>query len=427
MFKTILNTLGTKIISLLMGFLILILTTQYLGADGRGLVSLLGTSVGLILIFSGFIGGSSLVYLASRHDISYLLIPSYFWAVIIAVTGTITLAVFHVIPDSIILPTFILSTLSGIGNVNLMILIGKEKITLNNTISLVQVITNFLTLIFFFLVYNQPSVSYYIYSMYITNIIAIFLGFYGIRKYFNGFSTDFIKAWTVVKSMLNYGFFGQIGNVIQYLNYRVSYFILNVYSGIGAVGIYSVGVTLSETVWLISGSIALVEYSKISNIRDEDYAKKLTIKLSKVSFFATLSVVISLLCVPADWFALIFGKDFSTVYGVILTMSAGICSFGLTVIISHFFAGIGKFQINAIAAGIGLIGTVTFSYLLIPSYGYIGAGITASISYLMTSLFLIWIFIRQTQISIKDLYPTMNDLTEVIFELRKIFSFKNKQ
>jgi len=427
MFKTILNTLGTKIISSLIGFLILILTTQYLGADGRGLISLLGTSVGLILIFSGFIGGSSLVYLTSRHDISYLLIPSYFWAVLIAVTGTITFAIFHVIPESIVLPTFILSTLSVVGNVNLMILIGKEKITLNNTISLIQVITNFLTLLFFFLVLNQLSVSYYIYSMYITNIIAIFLGFYGIRKYFNGFPTNPRKAWTVVKSMLNYGFLAQIGNVIQYLNYRMSYFILNVYSGLGAVGIYSVGVTLSETVWLISGSIALVEYSKISNIRDEDYAKKLTVKLSKVSFLATLCVVMALVCVPPDWFRLILGKDFSTVYGVILTMSAGICSFGLTVIISHFFAGKGKYQINAIAAGIGLIGTIIFSYLLIPPYGYIGAGITASISYLLTSLFLIWIFKRETHISIKDLSPSMNDLTEIIHELRKIFPLKKEQ
>lgn len=122
---------------------------------------------------------------------------------------------------------------------------------------------------------------------------------------------------------MHFGSLAQLGNIIQYLNYRFSFFILNEYSGLAAVGIYSVSVTLVETVWIVSGSIALVEYSKISNIRDNEHARRLAIKLSKGSFLITLFLVSLLLCISPDWFAIIFGRDFTPVYRVNLVMSEG--------------------------------------------------------------------------------------------------------
>jgi len=147
----------------------------------------------------------------------------------------------------------------------------------------------------------------------------------------------------------------QLGNVIQYLNYRLSYFILNHYTTYANVGIYSVGVMISESIWLISSSIATVQYSKIANINDLNYSRDLTLKLAKLSFVATFICVIILNFLPQGVFYFIFGKDFGPVKTVIFYLSTGIISFGLTVSISHYYAGVGKYYINTIAAFIGLI------------------------------------------------------------------------
>lgn len=84
MIKSIFSTFTTRVFSLIISFATLILTTNYLGAEGRGYISLLTASAGLINLFSGFIGGAALVYLIprnkSRNFVIQSAILSYFWA-----------------------------------------------------------------------------------------------------------------------------------------------------------------------------------------------------------------------------------------------------------------------------------------------------------------------------------------------------------
>ncbi len=124
-------------------------------------------------------------------------------------------------------------------------------------------------------------------------------------------------------------------------------------------------------------------------------------------------MIILILFIPANLFGFIFGKDFSPVKNIMLTLSAGIASFGLTVIISSYFAGIGKYNINVVAALLGLISTIALNLLLIPKYGYIGAGLAASASYLTTSSFLLWIFLKETKTSLLDFRIRIQDVTYI--------------
>lgn len=423
MLNKILGTFVTRIFSSILGFFILILTTQYLGAEGRGIIGLLGVSIGIILIFTGFIGGPALVYLTPRKNLLQLLIPSYLWAFLVCIVGTLFLMTSQLVPENLISHIFLISFISAISNINLMILIGKEKINSNNIISLIQTVANFLTLVFLFLVINRPNLLSYIVSLYVTNLISLILGFYILRKFVTFSRLDSKMDSSVVRDLLKFGFLAQIGNVIQYLNYRLSFYILNFYTGIAAVGIYSVGVSLSEALWLASSSISLVQYSKISNTNDLNYSRELTVRLAKFSFIITAFMVILILFIPANLFGIIFGKDFSPVRNIMFALSAGIASFGLTVIISHYFAGIGRYHINVTASLLGLIGTVIFNLLLVPKYGYIGAGIAASISYLISSFFLIWKFVTETKTSLLEFRISEND---IIFISNTIKQYLNR-
>ncbi len=296
-----------------------------------------------------------------------------------------------------------------------MVLLGKEKIYVVNLITLSQIISNFGFLLLFFFAFKYVSVLSYVFVLYFASASAFAISFIMILKYLN--FTNIYGLLNVVKDVIKYGGVAQLGNVIQYLNYRLSYYILNYFLGASFVGIYSVGIALSEAVWLIGNSIAYVQYAKISNTKDLGYARDITVRLSKFSFIITFTCLIFLLLIPSILFTAIFGRDFGPVKEIMFYLSPGIASFGLTIIISHYFAGIGKYYENTIASLIGLIVTVAFSFLLIPKYGYIGASIAASLSYIATSIFLIFRFFKETKMSFKEFYVTKKDINFMLLKL----------
>jgi O-antigen/teichoic acid export membrane protein len=127
-----------------------------------------------------------------------------------------------------------------------------------------------------------------------------------------------------------------------------------------------------------------------------------------------------LLLLPQTFFSFIFGKDFSNLKIVIQSIAAGIFSMALSMILSHYFSGVGKHYHNTISSAIGLIFTLIFGFTLIPSMGIAGAGITASISYSSSMLYQFTVFIKTNKIPLKSLVFTRNDSIFLITEIKNI-------
>ena len=134
----------------------------------------------------------------------------------------------------------------------------------------------------------------------------------------------------------------QLSSIIQLFNYRLNYYLINYFYSKALLGVFTIGVQVSEGFWLISKSIATVQYARIANSTDADYAKILTIKFIKITFAATLLTLVPLLLLPANFFTYIFGKEFGYVKNIILLMSAGILALAVNSIFSHFYSGTGK-------------------------------------------------------------------------------------
>ncbi|MBN4065889.1 polysaccharide biosynthesis C-terminal domain-containing protein [Candidatus Amoebophilus asiaticus] len=408
MFQNILGTFGTKVFSAALNFLIVILTTQYLGASGRGTISLIIVTVTIILMFNNFVGGSSLIYLVPRKKLFHLLVPSYLWAIIICSLSYLILPYIKIVPSIYVEDVFFLSLLFSFFHINLMLFIGKEKIMTNNYLSLVQILLHTLILAGLFMYLKEAQVSGFIYSLYFSYSIGLLISLALLMKYFS------FPSWQmfldVIRETFRYGSVNQLANISQFLCYRLNFFILNIFATTALVGIYSVGVSLAEAIWMICNSIALVQYAKIANTKDLAYSRELTLRLARMSLVASTIALIPLMLFPPDLFAYIFGKEFSEVRRVIIYMSPGIAALGMGVIISHYFGGIGKYHINARTSFAGLVVTVIFGFILIPEYGYVGASITASLAYLSTTLWLIVEFIKETKYSVGSFIPNKNDL-----------------
>jgi len=298
--------------------------------------------------------------------------------------------------------------------------VGNQKVQFNNFIYLFQWIVNLTALSFFFILLNQPSVECAIIAIFISYICDLVLTFYAIQQIIKLTPFDLTEQILVVKSLVSFSFFAQAAAVMWYLNYRLGIFALNIFSGLSEVGIYSVGVNLAEFILLASQSIALVGYSRISNTDNQEYSREITIKLTKVGFLLTICTTLILLLLPPEIYGIVFGSDFSSVPAVLLTMSPGIIAFGSSIIIFNFFAGIGKNRVNAFAAFVGLLSNILLCFLLIPIYGLYGAGITASVSFILMSGVLIWMFLRETNTRFEELMIKRGDVDYLYIQFREL-------
>ncbi|MCD4773118.1 MAG: FkbM family methyltransferase [Bacteroidales bacterium] len=430
MIKKIIGTTGARFFSAFLTFVILWIITNYLGKEGLGTISLIILDIAIILLLNDFIGGSALVYYTPRRNVSKLLSISYTWAfiVIIIFFGIFRLlSIFPLIYATIIPQGFeyhilALGLLNTLSFINLNILVGKENIKMYNSIFVIQIFTLFLSLVFFVFIINKVEVISYVYSLYISQGISFLLGVLCLKKHFTFKNHDHI--FVLIKEILNYGSMTQFANIIHLTNKRLSFYVIKSFIGIGSLGIYSAGVQLSEGLRLIGQSISIVQFARISNTTDMDYAKKLTLQLLKFTVLITAFCMIILLLIPTNVFEYIFSKDFGDIRPVMFSLSIGVVSIAASMIFSHYFSGTGKPKYNAISAGVGLVFTLIFAFILIPKYGIIGAGITATLAYSASAIYQLIIFIRITKLKLPEFFLTKMDVEFFIAEVKKIKALK---
>ena len=128
MFKNILSTLSTKIISAAISFFIVVLTSHLLGAEAVGTIGLIILGITIVLLVSNFIGGGALIYLLPRLGQYKLLVPSYIWSFLSGVVVTYILYIFNLIPKEFGLHIFLLSLINSLASANFNILLGRQKI-----------------------------------------------------------------------------------------------------------------------------------------------------------------------------------------------------------------------------------------------------------------------------------------------------------
>ncbi|MCP4550543.1 MAG: hypothetical protein GY834_00565 [Bacteroidetes bacterium] len=409
MIRNIINTFGTRLSSAIINLLIIILVSQYLGSFGKGQQGLIIASIAYILVFSNIIGGSTLVYLLPRYGHSLLILPSYIWSILMSLGFYLLLFITRLVELEFIIHICILSIMSSFISINSNVLIAKEKIKTANQIGIIQPISLIIFILLFFLVNSDASIHSYISSLYISFGITLLLSFVLMLKHEGKISiqpiTDYFKPIT---EMYKLGVLNQLSHVFQLLSFRMSfYWLAQIYSET-EVGIYSIGTSLVESVWLISRSISLVQYARIANVNDKKYAQSLTLNLGKISFLISFILLLPFVFLPPTFYEFVFGNGFAEVSKVVRMLIPGVLFLNLNIIISHYFSGTGKYHINSISSFLGFVVALILFNWLIPAYGIIGAGLASSISYIFTTVVVVTFYKRDSKLSMQELLDLSN-------------------
>ena len=423
-FKKILNTFGTKMLAAALNFLIAIIISQTLGDTGKGTQALLVATISFILIFSDIICGASIIYLAPRHSFKKILVASTVWAGFIALVMGFGIWLFY--PDlepDLILHVAILSFISSLSNINFRFLVGKEEIQKANYNTLLQPVLLVLTLVAYYILLKKTDIYGYVIGLYAAYGGTFLLGVWMLRKEYANLRHDKDREYgPVLKDLFKYGFLNQTGHFVQFFNLRLSYYLLKRFIDVGSVGVFSNALSLAEAIWIISNSIALVQYARIANADDRAYAQKLTLDLSKSCLVISALAVIVLALLPPQVYTFVFGKDFGEMAGIIRILAPGVLFYCVFLILGHYYSGIGRYQMNTFAALCGLAATCILGFTLIPRYDVIGAAITSAVSYTVNAIFLFVFFLKESHFKGKDFILRKSEIQNYIAELKQQFS-----
>jgi len=412
----IIHTYWTRLLATAMVFAGVVLTSRYLGAEGKGVTSLITTNLLFITLANEFIGGVSLIYLVPRRSLVTLLAP----AVLFTLLDSLLLAGFfhlmRIIPEEYSLHLYFLGVLQTLGNTVLYVLLGWEKVKQQNYLFLLKASVNAAFLAVSFMVLKNISVDVFIHALYASNLIPLLMGAVIIAPHLKDFRLGNISAH--VHEMLSCGSFAQSANIIQTLNYRLSFYLLNVLSGQKAVGIFSVALAVSDVIWMLSKSIGTVQLTRIANTEDASRAHELTKKFLRFSTFSTLLFLIPAMMLPSKLYAYIFGQEFADVSSVMLMLGAGILIFSVNIILANHFAGTGRYKINMFASLIGLAVNVAANVFLLPRWGVLGAGIAASLTFGATTFYTWMLFVKESSLRWKDLVPGKSDWLKMVEMMR---------
>lgn len=196
--------------------------------------------------------------------------------------------------------------------------------------------------------------------------------------------------WSILREALSYGFRGQIGNVLQFFNYRLDVVILGWFRDLSEVGLYSLAVSIGEFLWYVPNAGAMVIFPKTA--ASGRRAGQLTpVAFRIIGVLTALSAAAFYIAAPPA-IALVYGADFRGSVLPLFWLLPGIVCLGASKILSADLAGRGRPEINSIGAAISLIVTVALDLLFIPRYGMVGAAAASTLSYLTTLLYTLWAY-----------------------------------
>ncbi len=420
MIRKIFSTFTIRFASAVLNLLIAIVISQYLGASGKGEQGIILATIAIIILFDNIIGGASVVYLTPRLKLKNIIRASYLWALMVSIAAFALFYFTNLVSAKHIFPIASLSLLCSYTSINSSILIGKEEIDKSNIINLLVPLISIIVLFTSFTLGISQSINTYISALYIAYGVSFLLGILFLSKQ-NIKKNDDIHHDTFFKALsllFKYGSQNQLSHIFQLLSFRLSFYVIEYFWDKSHVGIYSNGVSIIESIWMISSSITLYQYSRIVNTNDNKYAVGLTETLTKYGVLIAFLAILPIVFLPSEFYIWIFGPDFHQLNKLILLLAPGVWFFNYALIIGHYFSGIGKYYVNTIASAVGLIVTVPMLFILVPYYHIYGAGVVASISYLCTSIVVLIYFKKHGGNPL--LFPGIHEIKAIHHQVLKI-------
>lgn len=206
-----------------------------------------------------------------------------------------------------------------------------------------------------------------------------------------------------------------VGNLVQFLNYRLDVFFVKAVVGLDGVGRYLVAVSLAQTLWLVPNALAALVLRAVAADPASPATRSVVALVTRgcLAVSAVGAIVIALLAGPGV--QAIFGQAFESSVPALLLLLPGVALFSVVVTLSAYLNGLGRQALTTWVSCGALVVTIVLNALLVPRLGIAGAALASSASYLASAVATMWIVHRLTpELRIRELLlPGRADLVRL--------------
>lgn len=194
-----------------------------------------------------------------------------------------------------------------------------------------------------------------------------------------------------------------IASGISYLNYRADLFLVRHFEGGAGVAVYSIAVNIAESVWQVSGSLALAAYARVGSLGRAE-AVALTTRVMRHTVLL-LGFICTGLFVIAGLVESVFPAGYEGMASALRFILPGVLLYGLAQSFSGFYTyQRGMPWVSSVVAGSGLVIDLALASVLIPAMGVNGAALASAIAYSLAILGGLLVFARSERLRPRDIF-----------------------
>jgi O-antigen/teichoic acid export membrane protein len=379
-----------RFVFLILQFLITIFISRLIGPEGLGTYSLILANANVLLVFSSLGIPAGITFHSAKKDISPgLLIRIAFVSAAIQLLLVLIIETLHWLVTKKFLIWPVTNPVAGILGIIffLSLLITERYAALYNGNKQLQYfnlqLVIFSTMTLFPLIYwnvYQPATSEFnVIAMIIIMALmqVVLLGIIFKRLRIQHPFNDTLKGSSNSR-FFSYSMLAWLANSIQFLVYRIDFWILHYFHGETELGLYALAVRIGQTFWILPGLLATVILPHLTSVNFDRSILERIIRITNTVnlVLALLLAVCSGLFIP--W---IFGEAFSSVVQPLIILLPGVLFVSMHTLLAAYFAGKNKVRYNLQASIFSLVLITILDFLLIPSMGKTGAALASTIAY----------------------------------------------
>ncbi|GAC1304796.1 MAG: hypothetical protein NVSMB24_12770 [Mucilaginibacter sp.] len=209
--------------------------------------------------------------------------------------------------------------------------------------------------------------------------------------------------------------------LVTFLNLRVDQFLVGYFLKIDQLGVYMIAVIIAELPMKIANAITKVLFAQVSSMTPAE-ATLLTNRTIRAVIIMALLIGAGLLLTGAWIITAFFGVKFSGAASALYLLLPGAVFFNFTQILYSDLSGRGKPGVGIYTSLISLFITIVGNVIFTPRMGINGAAITSSISYCVAAVIIIWIYLRTSGQTLRQvMYLTLDDINYVSALIKRIY------
>lgn len=208
----------------------------------------------------------------------------------------------------------------------------------------------------------------------------------------------------VMRAVGRFAALAGVASGISYLNYRADVFVVRHFEGEAGVAVYSLAVYLAESVWQVSGSLALAAYARLGSLPRAD-AAHLTTRVMRHTVLLLGCICAFLFLIAGGLQDYLFGSEYAGMASALRFLLPGVLLYGLAQSFSGFYTyQRGMPWVSSVVAGSGLAIDISLAFLLIPKMGVDGAALASALAYSTAIIGGLIVFVRSEHLSATDIF-----------------------